>query len=134
MSLVLLIHICGAVLGLLSGALAMIFRKGSGLHGAAGTVFFVSMLAMSSSAVFSALFLKPERINVIAGSLTFYLVATAWRAAKNREGRTGAFDIAALLFILVVGVTGYVFGFQSRSTGAIHFIFGTIAFVCATTD
>lgn len=134
MSLVLLIHVFGAVLGLLSGVLSIAFRKGSGLHGAAGTVFFVSMLAMSASAVYSALFLKPERINVVVGMLTFYLVSTAWRAARVRDGRTGAFDVVAMLFVTGVGVTGYVFGFQSRAAAAIFFVFGSIAFLCAFTD
>ena len=34
----LLAHICSAVVGLLSGFLAVVLRKGSGLHRAAGTV------------------------------------------------------------------------------------------------
>jgi len=46
----LLVHICGAVVGLLSGYLAMLVRKGSGLHEAAGRVYVVSMLTMSGPA------------------------------------------------------------------------------------
>ena len=44
MSPVLFVHICGATIGLLSGYMALLFRKGSGLHGAAGNVFFIAML------------------------------------------------------------------------------------------
>ena len=81
----LLVHICSATVGLLSGFMAMAFRKGSNWHGAAGTVFFVSMLLMSSSGAYIAAFLKPVAINVVAATLTFYLVSTAWRAAKKRD-------------------------------------------------
>lgn len=41
-------HISMALLGLVSGAAAMTFRKGSPLHRQSGNVFFVSMLIMSS--------------------------------------------------------------------------------------
>jgi hypothetical protein len=43
-------HICAGSVGLLSGAVAMSFRKGSGRHGLAGDVFVISMLCMSGSA------------------------------------------------------------------------------------
>jgi len=45
MNPLLMVHICGAIVGLLSGFMAMALRKGSGLHGAAGSVFSVSLLS-----------------------------------------------------------------------------------------
>ncbi|MCU1348122.1 MAG: hypothetical protein JWO56_1152, partial [Acidobacteria bacterium] len=102
---ILIVHIAGATLGLLSGFLALFFRKGSGWHGAAGTVFFASMLGMTTSAVYIAAFIRPQMANVIAGSLTFYLVVTGWRTATRREGGTTRFDLAAMLFVLAVGLT-----------------------------
>jgi hypothetical protein len=42
----LMLHVFSAAVGLLAGFMAMAFRKGSGLHGAAGTIFFVSMLRL----------------------------------------------------------------------------------------
>src|SRR6266542_2312625 len=39
------LHVFSAAVGLLAGFMAMLFRKGSGLHGAAGTIFFLSMLS-----------------------------------------------------------------------------------------
>jgi uncharacterized membrane protein len=139
----LMLHICAAIVGLLSGFAAMIFRKGSNWHGAAGTVFFVSMLAMSSSAAYIALVHRPNKLNVIAGLLTFYLVATAWRAGRNRAGLIAAPDKIAFAFILFVGITGIAYGFQAASSprgtkdgmpAAIYFIFGTVALLCATND
>ncbi|HEX8153194.1 MAG TPA: hypothetical protein VF698_08725 [Thermoanaerobaculia bacterium] len=143
LSPLLLLHICGAVVGLLSGAMAMVFRKGSGLHGAAGTVFFVSMLLMSSSGAYIAAFLKPNTLNVVAALLTFYLVSTAWWAARQRTGRTGAFDVTALLLAVSVALLGLSSGFQAANsvkgtkdgmTAAPYFVFGTIALLCSVTD
>ena len=42
-ALILIVHISGAGIGLLSGAAALLFRKGGRLHRIAGNVFFVSM-------------------------------------------------------------------------------------------
>jgi uncharacterized membrane protein len=139
----LLLHICAAVIGLLSGFLAMALRKGSGWHGAAGNVFFVSMLTMTSSGAYLAAFHKPNMLNLVVALLTFYLVATAWRAARRRDGGTGTFDLGALLFILAVGVAGVAFGFEAANSpkglkdglpAAIYFVFGSIALLCAVSD
>ncbi|HEX8407299.1 MAG TPA: hypothetical protein VF883_00415 [Thermoanaerobaculia bacterium] len=139
----LLFHICCAVVGLLSGAMAMIFRKGSGRHGAAGTVFFVSMLFMSSSAAWIALVFRPNALNVVVSLLTFYLVSTGWWTAKRRTAGTNAFDLVAMLFVLAVGITGVTFGFEAADSAMgtkdhmpapIYFVFGTIALLCAMSD
>ena len=139
----LLLHISAAVVGLLSGFTAMALRKGSGRHGAAGTVFFVSMLVMSSSAAYIATFLRPNMLNTIAALLTFYLVSTAWWAARHRDGGIRPFDVGALLFIASVGLAGIGFGIEAASspTGTkngmpapIYFIFGSVALLCAVSD
>jgi len=139
----LFIHICGAVIGLLSGAMAVVFRKGSGWHAAAGTVFFVSMLCMSSSAAYVAAFELPNRVNFMMSVLTFYLVATAWVAARRRDGKPGLFDWAALSLVLANGVAGIAWGIKAASsaTGSLdkmpspfYFVFATIALLCAVAD
>jgi hypothetical protein len=143
MTPLLLIHICSASVGLLSGFLAIFLRKGSGWHGAAGSVFFVSMLTMSSSAAYIAAFHRPNAVNVVVGLLTFYLVMTAWRAARRRDGGTGLFDWTALLFILGVAAGGLISGFEAAGSprgmkdgmpAAIYFVFGSIALLCGVTD
>ena len=74
----LVLHIGAATVGLLSGAAAMSFHKGSRWHGLSGNVFFISMLCMSGAGAYMA-FMKSQTNNVFGGVLTFYLVATAWR-------------------------------------------------------
>jgi len=138
-----LLHICSATVALLSGFMAMAFRKGSGLHGAAGTVFFVSLLSASGAGAYIAAFLHPISANVMGSVLTFYLVATAWVAAKRRNGKAGIFDLGALLFALAIGAAGVTWGFQAASsqTGLkdgyppfLYFIFGSIALQFAGSD
>ncbi|HWW61513.1 MAG TPA: hypothetical protein VN181_09110 [Thermoanaerobaculia bacterium] len=138
-----LFHVVNVCAVLPSGALAMIARKGSGWHGAAGTVFFVSMLGMASSGAFISAFLKPIVINVVVGLLSIYLVSTAWRAAKRRNGATDAFDIGAFVWIVAVGIIAVGSGIEAAMSptgmkqdvpAVLYFVFGSVALLCAVTD
>jgi uncharacterized membrane protein len=141
--MLLFVHICGAVIGLISGFMAMLVRKGSGLHGAIGTVYYYAMLAMGSTAAVVATFYRPVLGNVVVGLLTVYLVVTAWRAGKYRDGRVGRFDVFAMLYVLGVSITAYVGGIQALGhpkftkdglPGVMYFMFGTFALIAVTTD
>ena len=46
------VHIGGGIAGMLSGTVAMIYRKGSRGHVLAGKVFVAAMLTMASAAVY----------------------------------------------------------------------------------
>src|SRR5256885_14516303 len=105
---ILIIHICGGVVGLLSGAAAMSFRKGSRPHRLAGNIFFVAMLVMGSSAVYLG--------NVVGGLFACYLVTTAWLTARRRHGGSNVFDWGALLFILAFGVVMLIEGVEVAKT------------------
>lgn len=92
------LHIGGASLGMASGVVAIVARKGQRLHRAAGNVFFVSMLVMTGVAAGVAPFLDEGRwTNTTAGVFTFYLVATAWATVRRRPGEIGLFEKAAFL-------------------------------------
>ena len=139
----LLLHVFTATVAMLSGFMAMTFRKGSGWHGAAGSVFFVSLLTASGAGACIALFLRPNAGNVMGSTLTFYLVATAWIAAKRREGKPRIFDLGALLFGLAVAIAGATWGIVAVNspTGSkdgydppMFFIFGTIALLFVVSD
>ena len=108
---ILVLHISGGMLGLLSGAAAMSFRKGSRRHRVAGRIFVISMLCMAAGASYLA-FMKHDIGNFYGGLVTFYLVTTAWLTARRREGETGAFDWAALLVALVMGGIIFTHGIQ----------------------
>lgn len=107
----LLLHICAGTVGLLSGTAAIVLRKGSRRHGVAGIVFSVSMLTLAASGTYLAL-VKSQMGNVMGGVLTFYMIATAWTAAKRKDGRAGIFDWVALLVALGVGTSLMVYGWR----------------------
>jgi uncharacterized membrane protein len=109
---ILVLHICAGLFGVLSGAVAMSFRKGSRGHRAAGNVFVISMLSLAASAVYLAI-MKSQVTNVLGGVLTFYLVTTGWLTARRKEGETGIFDWGLLLFALAVGTTLVTFGLEA---------------------
>lgn len=142
-SILILIHICTATIGLLSGYLAMVMRKGSGMHRAAGSVFFGSMLLMSASAAYLAAFHKPDAMNVIMGVLTFYLVSTGWWAGRRGDGAPGKFELGAMLFAFADGVAAISIGIMAANGTRAPFIkypavmfifFGSVAVLCAISD
>ena len=138
----LVLHICAGILGLLSGAAAISFRKGSRQHVLAGNIFVVSMMGMSTAGACLAL-MKHQMNNVFGGVLAFYLVTTAWATARRRDGKTSIFDWGALLVALAVGTAIVSYGVQAaktptRSIGGIpagmFFFLGSVALLAAAGD
>ena len=137
------LHICGAIIGLLSGTAALIFRKGSRPHRTAGNIFFVSMLIMSASGAFIAAFLKPNMGNVFGGVVTFYLVGTGWVTVLRKEGETGLVEFGLLLVALAAGGGGVLYGWEAAhsATGlkegyppAPYLVFGALSLWSAAFD
>ncbi|HET8887919.1 MAG TPA: DUF2306 domain-containing protein [Candidatus Angelobacter sp.] len=135
-------HIGGGAIGLLSGFLALVLRKGSRRHRLAGKVFAVSMMCMAGAAAWLA-FMKSQPSNVLAGTLTVYFVATAWATIRRRAGETSKFDWVALLVPLAVGAVMMTNGVQALNspTGSkygvpagMHFFLGAIALSAAAGD
>lgn len=109
---ILALHIAGGTLGMLFGFTAMFLRKGSRRHSLAGDIFVVSMLIMSSAGTFLAI-MKSQPGNILGGTFTFYLVATAWLTARRREAETNIFDWAGLLFVLSIAAVEITYGLQA---------------------
>ena len=138
----LLLHICAGTLGFLSGATAVSFRKGSQRHRVAGNIFVVCMLSLAASGVYLA-FVKSQPGNVLGGTLTFYLVATAWMTARSRDGETGIVDWGALLIASALAVVTVTLGLEAANspTGlkyeyppGPYFFLGSVALLAATGD
>jgi hypothetical protein len=114
---ILMVHISGGTLGLISGAAAMSFSKGSSGHVLAGKVFVASMFAMAVGATFLAV-PKHEVGNIIGGILTFYLILTAWWTARRTALATGKVGWIVLVIPLSVGVLNWFAGIEKlRSPG-----------------
>ena len=113
--IIMVVHIAGGSVALLSGAAALTVRKGGRRHGRAGTIFFAAMLVMTMTGTVIAA-LKPERATAVIGIITCYLVATAWRAAKRRDGKAGWFELAALAVITACAVAELSFGLMAMNS------------------
>ena len=144
-----ILHVCAGLIAIVSGFVAMIFRKGSRGHRVTGKIFFVSMLCMAGAGAYMAFVkyafedVQRQITNVFAGTLTIYLVATAWKAAWQREEGTDRFDRGALLVVLTLAACYVTFGIEAANspTGLkdgypsfLYFIFAFIALLSALGD
>jgi hypothetical protein len=139
---ILIVHICGGTVGLLSGTAAMSFRKGSSRHVLAGKVFVASMLTMGAVATYLAI-VRHQPSNIGGGILTVYLIGTAWLTARRRDGETSRFDWAVLLIPLAIGTFLWMIGIKVVRSGAssqggvpvgMMFFMGSICLLAAAGD
>lgn len=96
------IHIVAGLLAILAGFFALYSRKGATLHRRSGMVFVVAMLTMTSSAVAITAFLRPNIVNMTAGLITFYLVASGALSvmrsvAQSRVAIASLMSVAAIV-------------------------------------
>ena len=110
-------HILTGTLGCLSGFAAIFLRKGSPKHALAGRIFVVSMLSLAASGVYLAI-IKSRPGDILGGVLTFYLVATAWRTARRREGKPGVFDWIGFLVIFALTTLIVTFAIEAVNNPA----------------
>jgi hypothetical protein len=141
---ILILHIGCGTLGMLSGFAAAFLRKGSRQHAISGNVFVVSMLTMAAAGTWLAV-MKSQPGNILGGTLTFYLVATAWATARRR-GETaapGILDWGGFLGISAIAAVEITCGIEAAlsSTGlkydyppGPYFIMGTVATLAAIGD
>jgi hypothetical protein len=139
---ILLVHILGGTIGLLSGTAAMAFRKGSPRHVLAGKIFVASMLVMSAGAACLGV-TKHQPANVGGGIFTFYLILTAWLTARRADGQTSKLDWAALLIPLSLGILSWMNGVTVVRSGTssqagvpvgMIFFMGSVQLLAATGD
>ena len=138
----LMLHIAGGMIGMLSGTAAMIFRKGFRAHIFAGRVFVGSMLTMGVCAAWLAI-LKHDPNNIGGGILTVYLITTAWLTARRGDGETRRFDWAALLIPLAIGILGWINGIDAIRGGTgekygvpagMHIFLGSVCLLATAGD
>jgi uncharacterized membrane protein len=107
-----ILHIGGGAIGLVSGTVAALARKGGAFHRKAGKIFVVSMLVMGVFAIYLAV-VEPDQItNVFIGTLAIYLVSTAWMAVHRKEGTSGLFEKVAVAVALCLCAPFAILTFQ----------------------
>jgi hypothetical protein len=137
----LLFHISSGFVALLSGTAAVLFRKGSRPHIVSGDIFVVSMLALSSTGTYLGL-VTHHVLSTLQGPLAFYLVSTAWLAARRKSEETNIFDWGALFVPIAVGAIFVIFGVAVATRPAlkhgypapVYLTLGFVAFLFAAGD
>lgn len=138
MDAVLLVHVTGGGLALVSGYLALFATKGSRVHRKSGAVFVATMLVMATAglAVAAGRNIAPA-INVPAALLTAYLVFTALMTVRPLAARNRSLQVGALLVALGVGVASMGIGFAAAARGELafpYFLFGVIGLLAGWGD
>jgi uncharacterized membrane protein len=136
------IHIVAGLLSLLAGAVALYAAKGSPLHRRSGLLFAAAMLTMTTSALLMAALFRPNMVNVIAATLTFYLVCTGLMTVKLPVERTRAITAGLMLVALAVGAGSLALGLDAVGRGARIdgipappvFMFSVVALIAAAGD
>lgn len=106
------VHISAGFIGLSSGAVAGIARKGGRIHRKSGTVFVASMLVMALFAAYLAVVVPDQIVNVFISTLVAYLVVTAWMTVRRHEGATGLGDKIALIVAFGLWAPFAILSFQ----------------------
>jgi uncharacterized membrane protein len=114
-SLLLPIHIVAAAVALVSGAIALAAAKGRIVHRRSGMVFVYAMIAMCVSAVMAAI-VKGQAVNVMAGTMTAYLVMTGMRTVRPRSAASRRGDIALMSMALALGAAALAAGVAAVAT------------------
>jgi uncharacterized membrane protein len=133
----LILHILGGTIGLLSGSFAIAVSKGSRLHRSSGNIFTIAMLTLASSGLCLAI-LKSQHGNIIGSIVTFYMIVTAWLAGRRRN--IGRPDWAALLVglggaaaVITLGVLTLHHPDKNAPAG-MCFFFGVVLLLAAAGD
>ena len=108
------IHVSMGAIAILAGAVALFTGKGSRPHRLAGNVFFITMLIMAIAGIYIAVTL-PMALSVMGGTITIYLVATSWMAAKRANDGVSVYDYLMLAVALGVVIGGITTGLEAQS-------------------
>lgn len=134
------IHILAGLISIVAGFIALYSLKGGRLHRKSGTVFAYAMLLMSGTGAVMAVFLKPNPGNVVAGTLTFYLVSTGLLTVLRRVEQIRGPLIGFMLAALAVSVVAFRLGFEAlgSANGIVPapplFMFASIGLLAAGGD
>lgn len=137
------IHIIAGLLALVAGAVALCATKGSRLHRLSGRVFTVAMATMTTTAAVIAQFFSPNRVNVVAAVLTFYLVATGMLAVRRTVPQMRAAATALMLVAVLIGTQAFALALEGVASPSHRvdgipatplFMFGSVALLAAIGD
>lgn len=135
-------HLLGGAIALIAGVLALAAGKGSALHRGSGLIFVAAMVVMAVTGAALAAFI-PERLSVVAGGLTLYLVVTALLTVRPPPEDDRLVHGVALAVGAGVALLGITFGIEAlrREDGRLdgflaapYFLCGGVAAIGALAD
>jgi uncharacterized membrane protein len=140
--MLLIVHILAGATSLVAGAVALVAAKGGRLHRRSGLVFAIAMLVMTSTGAFIAARM-PERGSMLAGIVTFYLVATSLLTVKRPVAESRRLLGLLMCTAATAGIAALYLGTVALDApnGRVDhlpaqpfFMFGTIALLGAALD
>jgi uncharacterized membrane protein len=137
----LILHIVGGTIGLLSGTINIIRRKGDKYHRLAGKFFFYGMLTAGVFS-FALSILHPNYFLFIVGVFTIYMVLTGERYLHLRGLASGQkpkiTDWTLTILMLVAGAAFVVFGiynlFRKEPFSIPFIVFGILGLRMVSVD
>lgn len=130
------VHVLAGAIAILTGYVALFALKGAKVHRKSGAIFAGSMLVMSLSGAVMAVGHPGAAVNIPAGLVTAYLIATAYATVRPPSPRLRAFERAAMIAAFGFGTVSLaiaVTGTQGVFTVPL-FMFGLIALLGANGD
>jgi uncharacterized membrane protein len=136
LSLMLVVHITGGVVALLTGLVAIFSTKGSATHRLAGKIYFIGMTAVFIGAIFTALGHHKDFLLMVA-FFSYYMTVRGYRVLflkKLNEGqKPGLIDWVIIIVSAIFIFTLLGWGFWALSFGAgigiAALLFGTLGSV-----
>jgi len=133
-SALLAVHVVAGFISLVSG-FASAATKGLPIdhawHKRFGNCFFFGMCAVFATALPMTILL-PDVVLLLVALASFYLAATGWRAARNRNGIPSLVDYALAVGVLIVSVASFAVGVTMLSDGNTMGLVLCVVFVTGT--
>ncbi len=125
-SAILVLHIAGGAIGILTGWIASFVKKGKKAHRISGQAFFISMFISYLIAACVAPFLDVgSKPNTVAAILALYLLLTGIGAARRRQFKASNSERIGVFAALLITAMGIWFAFDA-AFGATGTVDGTM--------
>lgn len=134
----LVMHIGGSLIAIVSGWVSILAKKGGKLHRRAGIVFFFAMFVAAAVGAAVAPFMQTAQwTNTVAGLFTIYMITTSWSAVRRRDAGVTRFERVAIAAPLAIVAMSFAAGtglrLGSGSPSALY-VFGAVSALAAVYD
>jgi len=137
------IHVVAGGLAMVLGVVALLASKGAMLHRRSGLLFVYAVLAMGISGSILAARHSLTNFNVLGGSMSAYLVITAWTTVRPGSAWARRLNVTALAVAIACALVAANLGFKALANPSreidgipffVLFLFAMITARAATGD